>query len=152
MTDATTTDATPATADRADANALALRAVRQVLSAARDVEFTIEGMTIAVKVATLPAMGWPPRGITGLDEKADGPLPSAVRLSCAWEGGQADLVFTVAWWQTRGAYRHLIGIRIAVAGTGQEIVWDHGRAADTAREERRRRSNPDVVQRVQAPR
>lgn len=112
----------PATA-RPDANRLALRAVRAILDAAAAMQLTVEGTPIDIQVERLPAPPWPPGGLLGLDEAADGPMPRAVRLKCSWPAGHTELLLGVKWWQTNTAYRHLVGVRTAVASTNQEIGW-----------------------------
>lgn len=121
-----TTDAPPATTtttERADANRIALRAVRSILDAARPTRLTVEGTAVNVEVERLPAAPWPPYRLEGLDEAADGPLPRAVRAACSWEGGSTTLLLSASWWRTKGRYRHLMGLRAGVVSTGQEIVW-----------------------------
>jgi 5-methylcytosine-specific restriction protein B len=120
-----TTDAPPAgtITERADANRIALRAVRFVLDAARPIKLTVQGTTVDVQVEHLPSAPWPPYRLEGLDEATDGPLPRAVRATCSWEGGSTVLLVSADWWRTKGRYRHLVGLRAAVGSTSQEIVW-----------------------------
>lgn len=119
----TTHSPTEATTDRPDANRIALRALRSLLDAAAPMDLTVVAAPVHVEVERLPAAPWPARGLQGLDQAADGPLPRAVRLRCTWPGGSTELLFSVAWWQTNGAYRHLVGIKISVVSTNREIVW-----------------------------
>ncbi|WP_437599085.1 AAA family ATPase [Sorangium sp. So ce590] len=114
---------TEATTDRPDANRIALRALRSLLDAAAPMDLTVEGAPVHIAVERLPSAPWPARGLEGLDQDADGPLPRAVRLRCTWPGGSTELLFSAAWWQTKGAYRHLVGIKINVVSTNREIVW-----------------------------
>jgi MoxR-like ATPase len=109
--------------DRTDANSIALGALRSILDAAGPLQLVVEGTAIDVQVERLPAAAWPPRGLEGLDEAADGPLPRAVRVKCVWPGGSTDLLLSVAWWNTDGSYRHLVGLRTAIASSNQEIGW-----------------------------
>jgi MoxR-like ATPase len=109
--------------DRADANSIALGALRSILDAAGPLKLVVEGTAIDVQVERLPAAAWPPRGIEGLDEAADGPLPRAVRVKCVWPGGSTDLLLSLAWWKTKSTYRHLVGLRTAIASSNQEIGW-----------------------------
>jgi MoxR-like ATPase len=111
------------TTERADANRIALRALRAILDAAAPTKLTVEGTVVDVQVERLPAATWPLRGLDGLDETADGPLPRATRLKCAWTGGSTELLMSVAWWQTKTVYRHLVGLRTSIASSGQEIGW-----------------------------
>ncbi|MFO0590593.1 MAG: AAA family ATPase [Polyangiaceae bacterium] len=110
-------------ADRADANRMAIRALRAILEAATPLTLTVEGASIEVRIERLPPATWPVRGIEGLDEDADGPLPGAVRARCSWAGGSTELLFRAHWWQTKGAYRHLLGLKCTVDATDQEIGW-----------------------------
>jgi MoxR-like ATPase len=116
-------DSEDATSNRPDANRVALRAIRTILDAAAPLNITVEGVPVEVKVERLPSARWPPRGLEGLDEVTDGPLPRAVRAQCTWLGGSTELLFSVGWWQTKSNYRHLTGIRTTVDATGQEIGW-----------------------------
>lgn len=120
-----TTDASPAqtATERADANRIALHAVRSILDAARPMNLTVEGAAVEVQVERLPSAPWPPYRLEGLDEATDGPLPRAVRATCSWEGGRTELLVSADWWRTKGRYRHLVGLRAAVVSTSQEIVW-----------------------------
>ena len=108
---------------RPDANRIALRVIRAILDAATRFELDVEGTPIAVRVDKLPPSPWPSRGLAGLDEATDGPLPQAQRVSCSWTGGSTELLVSVRWWATKGDYRDLLGIRVAIASTGQEIMW-----------------------------
>lgn len=108
---------------RPDANRIALRAIRTVLDAAAPTTITVEGVPVEVQVERLPSARWPARGLEGLDESADGPLPGAVRARCTWPGGSTELLLSVAWWPRGSSYRDLTGIRTTVAATGQEIGW-----------------------------
>jgi hypothetical protein len=83
----------------------------------------VEGTPVDVVVRRLPAAPWPARGLMGLDEAVDGPLPGSVQLSCAWPGGSTELILAVRWWQTKHDYRHLISLRVSVASSNQEILW-----------------------------
>ncbi|WP_437854487.1 AAA family ATPase [Sorangium sp. So ce363] len=123
MASGTTHPPTAATTDRPDANRIALRALRSLLDAAAPMDLTVEARPVQVAVERLPAAPWPARGLEGLDQAVDGPLPRAVRLRCTWPGGSTELLFSVAWWQTMGAYRHLVGIKVNVVSTNREILW-----------------------------
>jgi len=117
------TDIPTSNTDRADANSIALRALRAILEAAAPLKIAVEGTNVDVQIERLPAAQWPARGIEGLDGEKDGPLPAAVRARCSWSGGSTELLFRVSWWQTKSAYRHLVGLRCSVASTDQEIGW-----------------------------
>ncbi|WP_437671966.1 hypothetical protein [Sorangium sp. So ce131] len=108
---------------RADANRIALRAVRAILDAAEPLKLSVVGTPVDVQVDRLASPPWPARGLLGLDEAVDGPLPRAVLVGCSWPGGSVDLLLQVAWWQTTNAYRHLTRIKAAIALTNQEISW-----------------------------
>ena len=119
-----TMDQTPvSSADRPDANRIALRALRRLLDGAAPLKLTVEGTSIDVQVERLPSPPWPARALEGLDENTDGPLPRAVRARCTWSGGSTEILLRVSWWQTRTAYRHLVGLRCSVASSDQEIGW-----------------------------
>jgi len=108
---------------RTDANRIALRAIKAVLDAAAPLNITVEGVPVEVHVERLPSARWPARGLEGLDERVDGPLPSAVHAYCKWPGGRTELLLSAAWWPRGSSYRDLMGIRTTVAATGQEIGW-----------------------------
>jgi hypothetical protein len=115
--------AAPTIGPRADANRIALRAVRAILDAATDLDLSLDGTPVHVTVERLPPEPWPANGLEGLDPTIDGPLPGAVRLDCRWQGGSTKLVLSASWWQTFGRYRHLIGIRARIAVTKRELMW-----------------------------
>ena len=117
-----TMQAPPTSSGRPDANRIALCAARAVLDAAAPIKLTVEGTPVDVQVERLPAAIWPSAGLIGLDEKSDGPLPSAVRARCSWPGGSTTLLLSIDWWRG-GSYHHFIGLRTAVESTKQEIGW-----------------------------
>lgn len=107
---------------RADANAIALRAVRHILREARSTTLDVAGTPVEVDVARLPSPPWPTTQALGLNERADGPWPSALRVRCSWKNGSATLLAQTITWGT-GTYGGLVVLSIAVEGTGRKIVW-----------------------------
>lgn len=70
----------------ADANRLALGAVRAVLDAAHGFELVVAGSPVSVRVVGREPMAWP-APVVGVDPEADGACPNDVELRCDWEGG-----------------------------------------------------------------
>jgi 5-methylcytosine-specific restriction protein B len=108
---------------RADANRIALGAIRSILEAASPLTLTVEGTEIEVLISPLPAAPWPAGGVPGLVPSADGPWPAPLRLDCRWEGGRAGLVVSAALGRGNGPARHLVGIRIATLEGDRPLVW-----------------------------
>ncbi|MBV9946853.1 MAG: hypothetical protein JOZ69_08405, partial [Myxococcales bacterium] len=105
---------------RADANRIALTAIRAILEAAGPLELLVEGKRVDVAVERLPPEPWPKGGLTALDRTRDGPLPGAVRVACRWAGGEANVVVSVAW-PGSGTYRHLLAVE--ARAFGKQVVW-----------------------------
>jgi MoxR-like ATPase len=110
---------------RADANRIALGAIRSILEAAAPLTLTVEGARVTVDVTKLPPRSWPAEAELGLDEAADGPWPSPVELGCRWEGGRARLILSAAVGrgQARAPGGPPIGLRIATAEGDRSVVW-----------------------------
>ena len=109
---------------RADANPIALRAIRSILKAAHDCTVPLgDGAEATVTVESLPGATWPEGGLEGLDPTQDGPWPPTVRLHYKWPGGEARLRMLCYWWKTRDSYRHLVGVSINLEDRVAEIAW-----------------------------
>lgn len=107
---------------KSEANKLSLRVARLILDTAHDLHVTIEDTKIAISAKREPTPPWPP--IESLTEATDGPWPAAVRLHCQWPSGSVDLMLHVSYWRTTSdAYRHLIGLAVAVLPQRRELVW-----------------------------
>jgi len=108
---------------RPDANRLGLRAVRAILDAAHDFQFSFAGREISVEVKTPPQPSWP-QPLEGLDESVDGPWPAAIDVDLDWGGGSVGLRISVGYWRTKDpVYRHLVGLRVCPAGSRREVTW-----------------------------
>jgi len=108
---------------RPDANRLALALARQVLGAAHDFEFMVEGTSIRAHVEPLPVPPWP-QEIAGLDPSADGPWPSAVRVRFSWDGGEATIAMETSFWNRPGhPNHHMVGIRAWVPSVRRDVLW-----------------------------
>ena len=106
-----------------EANKLGLRVARQIVEAAHDLDATIEDTKIAISAKREPTPSWPP--IDLLSEATDGPWPAPVRLHCQWPSGSVDLLLHVSYWRTSAdAYRHLVGLAVAVVlPKRRDVVW-----------------------------
>lgn len=104
----------------ADANRIALRAVRSILQAAEPFEVDVEGTPVKVGVERRAPPPWP-AGAWGLDERLDGPWPQPVLLQCTWEGGETSL--TAEALRAAGAYKGLVAILFRSLLVPQQLVW-----------------------------
>lgn len=109
--------------ERDPANRMALKVAGDIMAAAHDLEFTTEGTPVRVVAERLPAPPWPTSGVEGLSAEADGPWPAGVRLRCTWPNGSATLTMEASHWHSRGEYRHLVGLLVAVASPRRQLVW-----------------------------
>jgi energy-coupling factor transporter ATP-binding protein EcfA2 len=109
------------------ANKLALDVGKALLGSASPLDVVIEGVTIHVVPQREPPAAWPslPQGqpIPGLDEKSDGPWPSAVRLDCSWEGGRVTLVLRWSFWRASARYRGQLALEVVTAARNRQVVW-----------------------------
>jgi hypothetical protein len=74
----------------AEANRLALAAVRKVLDASHGFDVVVAGTPVSVRVVGREPMTWP-SPVIGLDPATDGECPEDVELRCEWEGGGVSL-------------------------------------------------------------
>ena len=109
-------------AGRPDANRVALKAVQAMLDAAAPFDVLVEGKRVDVAVERLPPEPWPKEGLTGLDPAVDGPLPSAARAICRWDGGEVTVLVSASWPGT-GIYRHLVAVQ--ARAFGKQVVWSN---------------------------
>ncbi len=109
--------------DRAVANRIALAAIRAILDGATPFALTAEGRHVRVEVDRVAPPQAPSQPLIGLNLSENNALPSGVRLRCSWEGGQVVLVARLGWWPPKGTNSDLVGLRVAIESTNQEIVW-----------------------------
>ncbi len=107
---------------RDDVNAIGLRAVRHILDAQHDFIHELAGREVSITASPQPAAAWP-RELDGLDESVDAPWPTPVDVTVAWEDGKVDLVLSCAYWRTQDRYRHMVGLRVALASPARELLW-----------------------------
>ncbi len=105
---------------RTDANALALRAIREILEAARPAEVDVHGTKVTIKAALSGARPWP-GDITGLNETEDGPWPRKVDVDCTWEKGACKFEVDIYFWPA-GAYRHDLCVNV-ITDQRREVVF-----------------------------
>ena len=105
----------------AEANRVALSALRAILDAAHPFEVTIAGSTVKV-VPQARATPWP-EGPHELREQADGPWAPTVLLECEWQGGRVQLEARVGFWRGRGRYQGQIGLLVVTVPLNREILW-----------------------------
>jgi 5-methylcytosine-specific restriction protein B len=108
---------------REGANRIALRAIRQVMTATPPDHLLVAGTTIQIRSELLSAPVWPVDGLKGLDPATDGGLPRRVRFACTWDGGSTELDIRVGWWPTEHQYSNLLGIGISAVRTGRDVLW-----------------------------
>ncbi|GAB5546202.1 MAG: hypothetical protein SangKO_059620 [Sandaracinaceae bacterium] len=102
----------------AEANQIALRAVRQVIQAAEAFQLTVAGREVRVEVERQDDP-WP-MPVAGLSEETDGPWPQQVVLRCNWDGGAVDLLLFA------GAARRpeaKVAIAIRVLSPPRQLTW-----------------------------
>lgn len=107
--------------DNAAANQIALAATRSILDAATPFTLKIEGKEVTVEVERTPPPVAPLRPLVGLDAAPD--FPRGVRARCSWPGGHVSLNIGIRWWPPKGAHGDLLGVRVSLDRTDQEIVW-----------------------------
>lgn len=95
---------------RADANKIALRAIRNLLGGARPFEVEIGATKVSCSTSAAPAQSWPGQ-IDGLDETEDGPWPAGVEIDCRWIEGSCRLSID-AFRRTATKYFHDLCIRV----------------------------------------
>lgn len=71
---------------RTDANKIALRALRSLLSGAKPFDVVVGETKVSCSLTATPAAPWP-QGAGGIAEASDGPWPSGVAVDCRWERG-----------------------------------------------------------------
>lgn len=106
---------------RADANQIALKAIRSILGSARPFELSIEGKNVVCSVAHGAETAWP--AIEGFNPAVDGSWPADVNVECVWEGGRTTFVVGCDYWKTTGRYHHLLGLRVRLKKRQRELVW-----------------------------
>jgi hypothetical protein len=106
----------------AEANRIALAALRAVLGAAHPFELSIGGKVIRVSLRPPQAVGWP-KGPEGLDEQKDGPWPPSILLDCAWSGGRVTLEMRASISRGNNRYRGQLALQVVTSPLNREIVW-----------------------------
>jgi hypothetical protein len=109
---------------RADANKIAFRAIRSIVAPVAPFELEVAGTAVTCHTMAAQQPPWPQ--IQGFDEASDGPWPKPIIVQCTWEGGRCDLHVECWYWQTKGRYRHLVGLRVRLRDRFQELVWITG--------------------------
>jgi hypothetical protein len=105
---------------RPDSNAIALKAVRNILVAAQSFEIEVAGKPVRCTVKAPTSTAWPT--IEGLDAAVHGPWPPEINVDCVWEGGRCELCISCERWSS-GKYQGLVGVRVGLVGTSRELVW-----------------------------
>lgn len=95
---------------RTDTNKIALRALRNLLTAARPGEVVVGSTKVAWTIGAEPAEPWP-SAVAGLDEKDDGPWPAGVAVDCRWVEGACRFYVEVYYW-TSTRYLHDLCVRV----------------------------------------
>jgi ABC-type transport system involved in cytochrome c biogenesis ATPase subunit len=106
----------------AEANQIALAALRAVLGAAHAFVVTIGDKAIHVSPRTPVPARWP-KGPEGLDETKDGPWPPSVLLDCTWAGGLVTLELGASNWRASNRYRGQLAIQVATSPLNRQILW-----------------------------
>src|SRR5262245_48087196 len=108
---------------RGDANKIALRAVQNILDAAKPLDLEVAGKAVTCSVSRVAAEAWPTGGIQGLDRPDDGKWPAAVDVTCRWEGGGCVLRIQCDYVKGDGRYRHLVGVRVTTRPKVRTVIW-----------------------------
>ncbi len=106
----------------AEANRIALAALRAVLGAAHPFELTIGGKAIRVSPREPTPTRWP-KGPEGLDEQKDGPWPPSRVLDCEWTGGRITLEMRASVWRGSRAYNGRLALQVVTSPRNREILW-----------------------------
>src|SRR5688500_15971674 len=84
---------------RADANKIALRAIRQLLASANPFDIQVGTTKVTCSVTPLLQETWP-SAAGGLDPADDGPWPRGVTVDARWIEGKCRLVVEAYRWPT----------------------------------------------------
>lgn len=106
----------------AEANRLALAALRAVLGAAHAFELTINAKVISVAPRPPQQTAWP-KGPEGVNPQTDGPWPPSVLLDCAWQGGWITLEVRAAVWRGSKRYNGHLALQVVTLPLNREILW-----------------------------
>jgi MoxR-like ATPase len=112
------------TLTRPEANALAFRAIRNILDSAEEQplgEVVVEDRTILLEFSRGAPSTLPAGGLPGIDEAL---MPPSIRALATWEGGRTTFEVRLDWWKAAGAYKSLVGIAVLVAKSRQTILWN----------------------------
>jgi energy-coupling factor transporter ATP-binding protein EcfA2 len=105
----------------AQANRIALKALRSVLEAAHPFEASVAGAAIRV-TARMQDVAWP-HGPHELDETTDGPWPKTALLDCAWQTGRVALEARAMFWRGSGRYKGHLGLQVVTTPLNREVMW-----------------------------
>lgn len=106
----------------AEANRIALVALRTVLGAAHPFELTIGGKKIRVVPREPRAARWP-RGPEALEEQKDGPWPPFILLECTWSGGRVMLEMRASVWRGSKRYNGQLALQVVTSPLNREVLW-----------------------------
>ena len=104
---------------RADANRIALRAIRTILDGATAVSLKVHGKDVECSLQRRVPQDWP-KELANLDQSTDGPWPSAVEFMCKWDGGQCALTLS-AELATGKKYADEVSLRAVIPY--QQLIW-----------------------------
>ncbi len=109
----------------AEANRIALTALRAVLGAAHPFELSIGGKAIRVSPGAPRSARWVtgPKGAEGLDEQKDGPWPPSIVLDCEWTAGRVTLEMRAAIWRGSKRYNGQLALQVVTSPRNREILW-----------------------------
>lgn len=100
-------------------NAVAVRALRHLISGAAPCTLTISGTEVEVVPSAPVPQPWP-NGLPGLEEERDGPWPSVVTLECRWEGGQTTLELLG---DSGGKGELRVGVHVGLRGPRHALLY-----------------------------
>jgi hypothetical protein len=103
---------------RADANRIALRAVRTILDGATAVSLKVHGKDVECTLQRKAPQAWPSEA-ADLNPSSDGPWPSPVEFACKWDGGQCTVTLSAE--LGSGKYNNEISIRAGIPY--QHLIW-----------------------------
>lgn len=123
----------------AQANRIALQALRSVLGAAHPLDVSIGGTRIRVTPTAPPTqvdllqtlaaasgaaqpVSWP-HGAEGLDAQKDGPWPPPVLLDCTWKGGRVMLEVRASVWRGSKRYNGQLALQVVTLPLNRELIW-----------------------------
>lgn len=105
---------------RADANRIALSAMRAILNVSGAFEVSVRGVAVSIEPTRSGSAPWP-RIVDGLDEERDGPWPAPLELRCHWSTGRTILMVSAETWGSHKTYNGVAAL--SIRDLTQALLW-----------------------------